>query len=47
MKVAIVMGSKSDMHVMQDAKDILKGLDIEIIVMNIDKNIIFLIMDMG
>ena len=30
MKVAIVMGSKSDMPVMQDAIDILKGFDIEI-----------------
>ena len=30
MKVAIVMGSTSDMPVMQDAIDILKGFDIEI-----------------
>ena len=29
-KVAIVMGSNSDMPVMQDAIDILKGFDIEI-----------------
>lgn len=29
-KVAIIMGSKSDMPVMQDAIDILKGFDIEI-----------------
>lgn len=30
MKVAVIMGSKSDMPVMQDAIDILKGFDIEI-----------------
>ncbi len=30
MKVAIVMGSMSDMPVMQDAIDILKGFDVEI-----------------
>ncbi|MGB0981760.1 MAG: 5-(carboxyamino)imidazole ribonucleotide mutase [Winogradskyella sp.] len=29
-KVAIIMGSKSDMPVMQDAIDVLKGFDIEI-----------------
>ena len=29
MKVAVIMGSKSDLPVMQDALDILKGFDIE------------------
>jgi 5-(carboxyamino)imidazole ribonucleotide mutase len=29
-KVAIIMGSTSDLHVMQDAVDILKGFDIEV-----------------
>ncbi|MEP3927055.1 MAG: AIR carboxylase family protein, partial [Gilvibacter sp.] len=29
-KVAVVMGSTSDMPVMQDAIDILKGFDIEV-----------------
>lgn len=32
MKVAIIMGSKSDLPVMQEAIDILKGFDIETIV---------------
>ena len=29
-KVAVIMGSKSDLPVMQDAIDILKGFDIEV-----------------
>ena len=29
-KVGIIMGSTSDLHVMQDAVDILKGFDIEV-----------------